>query len=188
VWSSRSERPAAGPKVDPIRTAPLSYPLVRYCRSLCIWSQQQTLASPDLNRAPFGSYLASVGIDSTEVAMLRLYDSLLSGNSWKVRILLSKLHLGYERVTLDLAKGDTHRPDFRELSRFSRIRALTIEEIIENRDRFSLRPHLPSRSPSRARSARLFSNQIDHSAQPGGHMLTSGIIERQAWKRRCPFF
>jgi hypothetical protein len=33
---------------------------------------------------------------------------------WKVRILLSQLHLGYERVTLDLGKGDTHRPDFRE--------------------------------------------------------------------------
>jgi hypothetical protein len=66
--------------------------------------------------------------------------------------------------------------------------AHVVLEMIENRDRFSLRPHLPSRSPSRARSARLFSNQIDHSAQPGGHMLTSGIIERQAWKRRCPFF
>src|SRR5258706_75505 len=33
----------------------------------------------------------------------------------------------------------------------------------------------------------LFSNQVDHSAQPGGYMLTSGIIERQAWKGRCPF-
>jgi glutathione S-transferase len=67
-------------------------------------------------------------MDSTEAAMLRLYDSLLSGNSWKVRILLSQLHLGYERVTLDLAKGDTRRPDFCELSRFSRIPALTIED------------------------------------------------------------
>jgi glutathione S-transferase len=60
--------------------------------------------------------------------MLRLYDSLLSGNSWKVRILLSQLHLKYERVTLDLARGDTHRPDFRRISRFSRIPALMIED------------------------------------------------------------
>ena len=60
--------------------------------------------------------------------MLRLYDSLLSGNSWKVRILLSQLHLRYERVTLDLARGDTHRPDFRNISRFSRIPALMIDD------------------------------------------------------------
>jgi hypothetical protein len=60
--------------------------------------------------------------------MLRLYDSLLSGNSWKVRILLSQLQLKYERVTLDLAIRDTHRPDFRKISRFSRIPALTIDD------------------------------------------------------------
>jgi glutathione S-transferase len=60
--------------------------------------------------------------------MLRLYDSLLSGNSWKVRILLSQLHLRYERVTLDLVRGDTHRPDFRKISRFSRIPALMIDD------------------------------------------------------------
>ena len=28
----------------------------------------------------------------------------------------------------------------------------------------------------------LFSDQVDHSAQPGGYIPTSGIIERQAWK------
>ena len=60
--------------------------------------------------------------------MLRLYDSLLSGNSWKVRILLSQLQLKYERVTLDLAIRDTHRPDFRKISRFSRIPALMIDD------------------------------------------------------------
>ncbi|KJC60323.1 glutathione S-transferase [Bradyrhizobium sp. LTSPM299] len=60
--------------------------------------------------------------------MLRLYDSLLSGNSWKVRILLSQLNLEYERVTLDLVRGDTHEPDFRRISRFSRIPALMLED------------------------------------------------------------
>jgi glutathione S-transferase len=30
--------------------------------------------------------------------MLRLYDSLRSGNSWKVRILLSQFLLRYERL------------------------------------------------------------------------------------------
>ena len=37
--------------------------------------------------------------------MLRLYDSRLSGNAWKVRILLTQLGLSFERVTLDLAKA-----------------------------------------------------------------------------------
>ena len=32
-----------------------------------------------------------------------------------------------------------------------------------------------------------FSDQVDHSPQPGRYMPTSGIIERQAWKGWCPF-
>ncbi|KGF78039.1 glutathione S-transferase, partial [Massilia sp. JS1662] len=39
--------------------------------------------------------------------MLRLYDSRFSGNCWKIRILLSQLGIPYERVTLDIAKGET---------------------------------------------------------------------------------
>jgi glutathione S-transferase len=38
--------------------------------------------------------------------MLRLYDSRYSGNAWKVRILLTQLGIPFERVTLDLAKGE----------------------------------------------------------------------------------
>ncbi|WP_198082994.1 glutathione S-transferase family protein [Variovorax sp. E3] len=60
--------------------------------------------------------------------MLRLYDSRLSGNSWKIRILLSQLGLPYERVTLDIGKGDTHEPDFRAISRFERVPVLMLED------------------------------------------------------------
>jgi len=60
--------------------------------------------------------------------MLRLYDSLLSGNCWKVRILLSQLTLKYERITLDLVRGDTQRPDFGKISRFSRVPTLELED------------------------------------------------------------
>ena len=60
--------------------------------------------------------------------MLRLYDSRLSGNSWKVRILLSQLGLPYERVTLDIRKGDTHDPSFRRISRFARVPVLLLED------------------------------------------------------------
>jgi glutathione S-transferase len=60
--------------------------------------------------------------------MLRLYDSRLSGNSWKVRILLTQLGLPFERVTLDLAKGETADPAFRAKSRFARIPMLELDD------------------------------------------------------------
>ena len=60
--------------------------------------------------------------------MLRLYDSRLSGNAWKVRILLTQLDIPFERVTLDLAKGATNDPAFRAKSRFARVPVLELED------------------------------------------------------------
>jgi glutathione S-transferase len=60
--------------------------------------------------------------------MLRLYDSRLSGNAWKVRILLTQLGIPFERVTLDLAKGATGDPTFRAKSRFARVPVLELED------------------------------------------------------------
>ncbi|NEU98634.1 glutathione S-transferase family protein [Bradyrhizobium uaiense] len=60
--------------------------------------------------------------------MLRLYDSLLSGNCWKARILLSQLNLEYERITLDLVRGDTQQPGFETISRFARVPVLVLED------------------------------------------------------------
>jgi glutathione S-transferase len=60
--------------------------------------------------------------------MLRLYDSRLSGNAWKVRILLTQLGLPFERVTLDLAKGEAADPTFRAKSRFARVPMLELED------------------------------------------------------------
>jgi glutathione S-transferase len=60
--------------------------------------------------------------------MLRLYDSRLSGNAWKVRILLRQLGRSFERVTLDLAKGQTKTPEFRAKSRFARVPVLELED------------------------------------------------------------
>ena len=51
--------------------------------------------------------------------MLRLYDSRLSGNAWKVRILLTQLGIPFERITLDLAKGAAE-PAFRDATRQGR--------------------------------------------------------------------
>jgi glutathione S-transferase len=63
-----------------------------------------------------------------ESTMLRLYDSRLSGNSWKIRILLSQLGLAYDRVTLDLQKGETRESAFRQISRFSRVPVLVLDD------------------------------------------------------------
>lgn len=60
--------------------------------------------------------------------MLRLYDSRLSGNAWKVRILLRQLGIPFERVTLDLAKGAAKEPAFRAKSRFARVPVLELDD------------------------------------------------------------
>ena len=44
--------------------------------------------------------------------MLRLYDYLKSGNCYKVRLLLSQIGLPFERVHLDILKGETHQPEY----------------------------------------------------------------------------
>jgi glutathione S-transferase len=44
--------------------------------------------------------------------VLRLYDSLESGNGYKVRLLLHQLAVPFERVELDIVKGETRTPTF----------------------------------------------------------------------------
>lgn len=44
--------------------------------------------------------------------MMRLYDYLESGNGYKVRLLLTQLGIPFERVELDITKGETRTPEF----------------------------------------------------------------------------
>ena len=44
--------------------------------------------------------------------MLRLYDYFESGNAYKVRLLLAQLAIPFERVELDILKGETRAPAF----------------------------------------------------------------------------
>ena len=60
--------------------------------------------------------------------MFRLYDSRLSGNAWKVRILLRQLGLPFERVTLDLAKGATATRPFGKRAASARVPVLELED------------------------------------------------------------
>ena len=44
--------------------------------------------------------------------MLRLYDNHLSGNGYKPRLMLAHLGRSYERVEIDILKGESHTPEF----------------------------------------------------------------------------
>ncbi|MEH2240666.1 glutathione S-transferase family protein [Nostoc sp.] len=44
--------------------------------------------------------------------LLRLYDFLPSGNGYKIRLLLTQLGMPFERVELNILKGETRTPEF----------------------------------------------------------------------------
>ncbi len=59
--------------------------------------------------------------------MLRLYDYLPSGNGYKVRLLLTQLRIRFERVELDINKGETRTAEFLQKNPNGRIPTLELE-------------------------------------------------------------
>jgi glutathione S-transferase len=59
---------------------------------------------------------------------LRLYDYLESGNGYKVRLLLHQLGVPFERVELDIVKGETRTPAFLAKNPNGRIPTLELED------------------------------------------------------------
>jgi glutathione S-transferase len=57
--------------------------------------------------------------------MIRLYDYLPSGNAYKVRLLLTQLAIPFERIELDIIKGETRTPKF--LAKFPNGRIPAVE-------------------------------------------------------------
>ena len=57
--------------------------------------------------------------------MIRLYDYLASGNGHKVRLLLTQLAIPFERIELDIIKGETRTPKF--LAKFPNGRIPAVE-------------------------------------------------------------
>lgn len=47
---------------------------------------------------------------------LKLYDFPLSGNCYKIRLMLSMLGLAYEKIPTDILAGDTLSPEFKQLN------------------------------------------------------------------------
>jgi len=58
--------------------------------------------------------------------MLKLYDYLPSGNSYKVRLVLAQLGIPYERIDVDILKGQTRTPEFLAMNPNGRIPLLEI--------------------------------------------------------------
>ncbi len=60
--------------------------------------------------------------------MLRLFDFHESGNAYKVRLLLTLLGTPFERVHLDILKGETRTEAFRALNPNQRVPTLQLED------------------------------------------------------------
>jgi glutathione S-transferase len=60
--------------------------------------------------------------------MLRLYDDPISGNGYKVRLVLASLGLPFEYVALDIMKSETRTPAFLAINPNGRIPTLRLED------------------------------------------------------------
>ncbi|WP_026732187.1 glutathione S-transferase family protein [Fischerella sp. PCC 9605] len=58
---------------------------------------------------------------------LRLYDFLPSGNGYKIRLLLSQIGMPFERVEMNILKGETRTPEFLSKNPVGKIPLLEVE-------------------------------------------------------------
>lgn len=59
--------------------------------------------------------------------MFRLYDFLPSGNCYKIRLLLTQLGIPFERVEINIFKGESRAPEFTSKNLNGRVPVLEIE-------------------------------------------------------------
>ena len=62
--------------------------------------------------------------------MPTLYGHPMSGNSYKVKLLLSLLGLDYDWVTVDLLKGEHKQPEFLKLNSFGQVPVLVDGDVV----------------------------------------------------------
>jgi glutathione S-transferase len=60
--------------------------------------------------------------------VLRLYDHLASGNAYKIRLLLNQLGIPFERIEMDIVRGETRTPEFLARNPNGRIPTLELED------------------------------------------------------------
>ena len=61
---------------------------------------------------------------------MKLYDLELSGNSYRVRLLLSLLDLKHELVTVNLAQGEHKSDPYLKINPHGKVPALAIDDTI----------------------------------------------------------
>jgi glutathione S-transferase len=59
--------------------------------------------------------------------IIRLYDFLPSGNGYKIRLLLTQIGMPFERIEVDITKGETRTPEFLSKNPHGKIPLLEIE-------------------------------------------------------------
>ena len=60
--------------------------------------------------------------------MIRLHDYPLSGNCYKVRLLLAQLDISYERIEWDTRAGETRTPEFSRINPAGKVPVLETED------------------------------------------------------------
>lgn len=60
--------------------------------------------------------------------VLKLYDFLPSGNDYKVRLVLTQLEIPFERVNIDITKGESRTPEFLRKNPNGRVPVLEFED------------------------------------------------------------
>jgi glutathione S-transferase len=63
-----------------------------------------------------------------ETDMLTLYDSAISGNAYKVRLLLAQRGLAFRRIEMNVDDGSTRAPDFLKVNRNGKVPAVALED------------------------------------------------------------
>ncbi|WP_374378122.1 glutathione S-transferase family protein [Dongia sp.] len=60
--------------------------------------------------------------------MITLYDSAISGNAYKVRLILSHLGIPVRRIEMNVDDGSTRRPDFLKVNRNGKVPAVILAD------------------------------------------------------------
>jgi glutathione S-transferase len=60
--------------------------------------------------------------------MIKIHDSKLSGNAWKIRILLGNLGIPFERVTYALPEGKTYTPEFLQKNPLGKVPLVELDD------------------------------------------------------------
>lgn len=100
---------------------------------------------------------------------MKLYDSLISGNAYKVRLLLARLGRAYTRVDVDILAGEARTDAFRAKNVASRVPVLELDDGTPLAESGAIlafladgTPYLPSDAQSRAQVLRWLFFEQNH--------------------------